>query len=70
MFVRRTKTVSKIQTVALSNVKKTLPTVIVTLYWLLKSNGIMLKSTIEVGVEGSDCDQLYNNFSGGLRKTT
>jgi len=29
----------------------------------------MLKSTIEVGVEGSDCDQLHNNFSGGLRKT-
>jgi len=30
----------------------------------------MLKSAIEVGAEGSDCDQLYNNFNGGLRKTT
>jgi len=30
----------------------------------------MLKSTVQVGVEGSDCDQLYNNFSGGQRKTT
>jgi len=39
LFVRRTKTTSKTQTVELSNVKKTLPTVIITLYLLIKSNG-------------------------------